>query len=87
VRERLCDFSLRCFEEPLHLRENRTASIPATFVSCVAKEYPARPFFEPFAKKVRAYGWQVNEVHTGHDYHIERPGEIANILLSAAAES
>ena len=28
VRERLCDFSLRCFEEPLHLRENRTASIP-----------------------------------------------------------
>ena len=87
VRERLCDFSLRCFEEPLRLRENRRARIPATFVSCVAEEYPARPFFEPFAKKARAYGWQVNEVHTGHDCHVERPGEIANILLSAAAGS
>jgi pimeloyl-ACP methyl ester carboxylesterase len=50
VRDRLCDFSLRCFEEPLPLRENHKAKVPATFVSCVAKEYPARPFFEPFAK-------------------------------------
>jgi pimeloyl-ACP methyl ester carboxylesterase len=62
VRERLCDFSLRCFEEPLHLRENHKASIPATFVSCVAEGYPARPFFEPFARKARACGWRVNEV-------------------------
>jgi pimeloyl-ACP methyl ester carboxylesterase len=87
VRERLCDFSLRCFEEPLRLRENRTASIPATFVSCVAEGYPARPFFEPFAKKARAYQWQVHEVNTGHDCQVERPGEIADILLSAAAGS
>ncbi len=87
VRERLCDFSLRCFEEPLHLRENRRASIPAIFVSCVAEEYPARPFFAPFAKKARAYGWQVHEVRTGHDCHVEKPGEIADILLSAATLS
>ncbi len=87
VRERLCDFSLRCFEEHLPLRENHRASIPATFVSCVAEGYPARPFFEPFAKTARGYGWQVNEVNTGHDCHVERPTEIANILLSAAADS
>jgi pimeloyl-ACP methyl ester carboxylesterase len=87
VRERLCDFSLRCFEEPLRLPENRRASIPTTFVSCVGEGYPARPFFEPFAKKARSCGWQVNEVHTGHDCHVEKPGEIADILLSAAAGS
>lgn len=84
VRARLCDFSLRCFEEPLRLPANRKAGIPATFVACVAEGYPARPFFEPFAKKACASGWEVAEVKTGHDCHVERPGEVANILLSAA---
>jgi pimeloyl-ACP methyl ester carboxylesterase len=83
VRARLCDFSLRCFEEPLPLPANRKASMPATYVTCVAEGYPARPFFEPFAAKARASGWEVAEVKTGHDCHVERPGEVANILLSA----
>src|SRR4029077_3106249 len=51
VRARLCDFSLRCFEEPLHLAVKRNAGIPATFVSSVAEEYPARQVFAPFAEK------------------------------------
>jgi pimeloyl-ACP methyl ester carboxylesterase len=84
VRARLCDFSLRCFEEPLPLPANRKASIPASFVSCVAEGYPARPFFAPFAAKARASGWQVTEVKTGHDCHVERPDEVADVLLSAA---
>jgi pimeloyl-ACP methyl ester carboxylesterase len=86
VRDRLCDFSLRCFEEPLRLGQNHKAHMPATYVSCVADGYPARPFFEPFARKARASGWQVNEVNTGHDCHVERPVEVANILLSSVAE-
>jgi pimeloyl-ACP methyl ester carboxylesterase len=87
VRARLCDFSLHCFEEPLRLPENRKVNIPAVFVSCAAEGYPARPFFEPFAKKARATGWQVNELKTGHDCHVESPGEVASILLSFAAGS
>jgi pimeloyl-ACP methyl ester carboxylesterase len=82
VRARLCDFSLRCFEEPLRLPANRKTSIRSTFVSCVAEEYPARPFFAPFSAKARALGWEVAELNTGHDCHVERPGEIANILLN-----
>jgi pimeloyl-ACP methyl ester carboxylesterase len=82
VRARLCDFSLRCFEEPLRLPANRKAGIPATFVSSVAEEYPARPFFAPFAEKARASGWEVVELEIGHDCHVERPGEVADILLS-----
>ncbi len=84
VQARLCDFSLRCFEEALSLPANRKAGIPATFVSGVAEGYPARPFFAPFAAKARASGWQVVEVNTGHDCHVERPAEITDILLSAA---
>jgi pimeloyl-ACP methyl ester carboxylesterase len=82
VRQNLCDFSLRCFEEPLPLPVNRKTSIPATFVACVAEEYPAKAFFAPFAAKAGALGWQVIEMKTGHDCHVERPGEIANILLN-----
>jgi len=84
VCARLCDFSLRCFEEPLPLPANRKSGIPATFVSCMAEGYPARPFFEPFARKARASGWVVAELETGHDCHVELPGEVANLLLSAA---
>ncbi len=84
VRARLCDFSLRCLEEPLSIPANRKARVPATFVTCVAQGYPAGPFFAPFAAKARASGWNVSEVQTGHDCHVERPGEVADILLSAA---
>lgn len=87
VRDRLCDFSLRCFEEPLCLRENRKASTAAVFISCVGEGYPARRVFEPFANKARTCGWQVKELKTGHDCHVESPGEVANILLSVAADS
>jgi pimeloyl-ACP methyl ester carboxylesterase len=83
VRARLCDFSLRCFEEPLPLPANRKASIPATFVACVAQRYPARLLFRPFAEKARASGWEVAELKTGHDGHVECPVEVAKILLSA----
>jgi pimeloyl-ACP methyl ester carboxylesterase len=82
VRSRLCDFTLRCFEEPLVLPVNSKAAMPATFVSCVAETYPARPFFAPFAAKARTSGWRVVEVNTGHDCHVERPGEVADILLA-----
>ncbi len=83
ARARLCDFSLRCFEEPLHLPANRKASIPAIFVAGVAEGYPARSFFEPLAEKARASGWDVAELKTGHDCHVELPSEVGNILLSA----
>jgi pimeloyl-ACP methyl ester carboxylesterase len=87
VRARLCDFSLRCFEEPIQLPANRKASIPATFVAGVAEGYPARPFFAPFAEKARASGWQVTALQTGHDCHVERPPEVASILLSGTLSS
>lgn len=80
VRARLCDFSLRCFEEPIRLPANHKAALAATFVSCVAEDYPAKPFFRPFAEKARALGWPVFELDTGHDCHVERPGDVAALL-------
>jgi pimeloyl-ACP methyl ester carboxylesterase len=84
ARAKLCDFSLRCFEERLRLPANRKATIPAVFISCVAEGYPARPFFEPFAKEAQALGWNVVELKTGHACQVESPTEVADILLSSA---
>jgi hypothetical protein len=82
VRARLCDFSLRCFQEPVHLPNDRKSKLPGTFVSCVATGYPAKPFFQPFADKALTYGWRVVQMDTGHDCHVERPREVAEVLLS-----
>jgi pimeloyl-ACP methyl ester carboxylesterase len=82
VRDRLCDFSLRCFEAPISLPTDHKRALPATFIECVAEDYPARPVFKPFADRARDWGWHVAGVQTGHDCHVERPAEIAEILLS-----
>lgn len=84
VRARLCDFTLRCFEEPLALPANRKASVPSTYVACVAERYASRAIFAPFAAKVRANGGKVVEVECGHDCQAELPEEVANVLLSVA---
>jgi len=84
VRARLCDFSLRCFEEPIRLPADRKSALPATFIACVAENYPARPFFEPFARKATAIGWAIAEIDSGHDCHVERPVAVAEVLVSAA---
>lgn len=47
VRAHLCDFSRRCFEELILLPTGHPANTRATFVSCVAEEYPARILLSP----------------------------------------
>lgn len=83
VRSQLCDFSLRCFEEAIGLPENRKAQLPSNYIACVANDFPAKPFFAPFASKARHSGWRVAEVNSGHDCHAERPQEIADLLVAA----
>ena len=83
VRARLCDFSLRCFEEPIRLPEKPEGKPTRVFVSSVAGAYAAKRFVQPFATKARGLGWQVFELETGHDCHVEKAGEVAEILLGA----
>jgi len=82
VRTRLCDFSLRCFEEPILLPANRKASVPATYVACVAENCPARPFFKVFADKARDCGWDVAELNPGDDCHAELSnGQVKSLIF------
>lgn len=85
VRKSLCDFSLRCFEEGVSLTSNARASVPSSYVSCIADDYPAKPFFLPFADKARRLGWTLSEVDCGHDCHVEQPEAIAKLLFAKLA--
>ncbi len=82
VRARLCDFTLRCFEEPVRLPADRKSHLPARYVSCVAGHYPAKPFFLPFAQKARDNAWPVFEIDCGHDCHVENPVAVAAALVA-----
>ena len=83
VKERLTDFSLRCFEQRLDLPGNAAAALPRTYIAATAEGYPARPVFQRFADKARREGWAYFEIATGHDCHVEMPDQFVRLLMSA----
>jgi pimeloyl-ACP methyl ester carboxylesterase len=83
VRERLSDFSLRCFEEKLHLARD-LGTLPATYVHSAAERYAGREVFRPFADSARERGWECHELPTGHQCQAEAPEAVASILLAHA---
>jgi len=84
VRSKLCDFSLRCFEQSLRLPTHAAASLDRSYAACVAPGYPARLAFQPFADRAQQEHWRFHELPTGHDCHVELPDELAAILLDLA---
>ncbi len=84
VKARLCDFSLRCFEEKIALPAGDGDALPRSYVASVAEDYPARPFFAPFAQKAREAGWPVVEIEAGHDPQAEAPEELTDAIVGQA---
>jgi pimeloyl-ACP methyl ester carboxylesterase len=87
VRARLCDFSLRCFEQKVRLPSNAAAILPKAFIAAVGQNYPARSVFEPFGKKARHERWDYHELPTGHDCHVEASEAFVSLLLAGNARS
>jgi pimeloyl-ACP methyl ester carboxylesterase len=85
VRARLCDFSIRCFEEPLELPTGAAATLPRAYISCVREGYPARAVFERFARRAQTEGWRHDELPTGHDCHVETPDRFCALITAAEA--
>jgi pimeloyl-ACP methyl ester carboxylesterase len=85
VRARLTDFSLRCFEQRVHLPGNNAAALPRAYIAATAEQYPARPVFQRFSDKARREGWSHFEIPTGHDCHVEMPDKFVELLVSAAS--
>jgi pimeloyl-ACP methyl ester carboxylesterase len=87
VRARLCDFSLRCFEQRVRLSSNAAAKVQRTFIAAVAQNYPARSVYERFGERARREGWDYHELSTGHDCHVEVPERFVSLLLASDARS
>jgi pimeloyl-ACP methyl ester carboxylesterase len=81
VRERLTDFTLRCFEEPVRLPSNAAASRHRVFIAAVGQDYPARPVFRLFSDRAKSGAWPYFELSTGHECHVEEADRFADILL------
>lgn len=87
VEARLCDFTIRCFEQPLDAPARAAATLPRTYIASVKGDYPARVVFEPFAARARREGWGYHELPTGHDCQAEMPDALSELLLQTAASS
>jgi pimeloyl-ACP methyl ester carboxylesterase len=85
VRDRMTDFSLRCFEQPVRLPRSAASSLPRTYVAAVKPGYPARAVFQRFAEKALGEHWAYVELPTGHDCHVEMPDAFVEVLVRAAS--
>jgi len=85
VEARLCDFTIRCFEQPLDAPTRASAMLPRTYIASVKGDYPARVVFEPFAARARREGWGYHELPTGHDCQAEMPDALSELLLQVPA--
>ncbi|HXU74810.1 MAG TPA: alpha/beta hydrolase family protein [Polyangia bacterium] len=73
---------LACFSEPLTL-EHADALPPATFIHCTDKQQ--HDSLAKQAATLRARGWLVRELPTGHFCMLTMPGATASLLAEIAA--
>lgn len=79
LRSNLTPTTLATHEEPLEAPEERSKTVPRTFVSCT--EYET---FQPMAAKAEDEGLDYHEIETGHDAMVTAPEALTDVLLGAA---
>jgi len=82
VEARLCDFTIRCFEQVLNAPTRAADRLPRTYIASVKEHYPAKVVFDPFAARARREGWGYHELPTGHDCQAEMPDALSELLLA-----
>ena len=85
VEARLCDFTIRCFEQALDAPVGAADRLPRTYIASVKQGYPAKVVFDPFAARARAEGWSYYELPVGHDGQAEKPEALSRLLLEAGS--
>src|SRR5574340_374446 len=81
VRQDFSDFTIRCFEEALHLPVGQARNKPRGYIAGgLQHEYPARAVFKTFVDEARAAGWLLMQLDAGHTCEVERPGDVARAI-------
>lgn len=76
--DRLCvAHPLRCFEEPVRVSE-AAQQVPRRYI--VATDFPNSSFPLLAATLRSTPGWQVHDIHTGHDVMVDDPAGLAALL-------
>ena len=86
VRQRLADFSIRCFSQPLEAPTHAAHNLPRSYIASVKPGYPAKAVFDPFAAIARREGWSYDELPTGHDAQAEMPEALCELLLKVPVD-
>ena len=81
--DRRTDVFVKMAAQPLAVRNPDAARLKHTFVHFTAKapSDPLKPIFERIAARVRAEGWNYRELATEHWPILDKPHEVANLLL------
>lgn len=86
VHERLADFTIRCFAQPLEAPTHAAQKLPRSYIASVKPGYPAKAVFDPFAARAQREGWLYDELPTGHDAQAEMPEALCELLLKTPVE-
>jgi pimeloyl-ACP methyl ester carboxylesterase len=81
VKARLCDFTIRCFDQRVDAPTYAASTLPRTYIASVKEGYPAKVVFDQFAERARREGWHYHELPTAHDGQAEMPDALSELLL------
>jgi len=82
VKDRLADFSIRCFSQPLEAPARAAEKLSRSYIASVKPGYPAKAVFEPFVARARREGWPCHDLPAGHDAQAEEPEALSKLLLN-----
>jgi hypothetical protein len=74
--------SVKCFEQPLRLRDKPT--LPRAYIHCM--RYANRGPFGQFAARARAEGWRTYELDASHSPNVTAPGALMELLQRILSE-
>lgn len=80
LRGKLCPMPLATHEEPVEAPDERSKTLPRTYIEC--EDYET---FTHQAEKAREEGLDVRELATGHDAMVSAPDALSDVLVDVAA--
>ena len=82
VDSRLTPHPFATFTSPLHLKGRVGNGLAASYILCADPLYPP---LEASRQWVKAQGWTMREIATGHDAMVSAPDRLADMLDADAA--
>lgn len=83
VDRRCTPQSIKCWQQPIHLSGGINKIKNIIYILAVGWGNGGKyPPFQKYYEKAQAMGWLTSTIVSGHDIMVDKPGELANILLS-----